>query len=476
MLRCHQSCVARIFEGSAGGERLHNIAPAHDRCSSLTRICNGMTEHEEVRHPEQVTRRQLLQLLGLGGVSTIGAACSAKSNSAKSDPELNKTPPDTQATSVVGAQSRSVPNDRVLVVIELRGGHDGFATLVPYSDDRFRKLRDPIWTDTKSLHLLDDRYGVPKGLAAIAAQLAFVEGVGVSKPDLSHFAMLQRWWQGDPDGNKGNGTGFLGRCCDMIAGDEPVTAVSLGGGSSPSLISRKATTVALPGIELVREFSMDRTEQRRLKGALKALTQSPSTANSAQPPDLMTIARKGLASSLDLGAMIDRIGGRQQPGYPDNDLARSLAMARQLVSLDAGIKVVHIPWGSFDSHTDQVRTHTDHMNRLGSSLRAFAKDIANAGLADRVLVATTSEFGRRPEANASGTDHGTASTMLMMGPLKTGRHGAPVDFRNRDEIGNVKATTSLSNYYGTLAQWIGVDPASVLSASAEPIAALNLRL
>jgi uncharacterized protein (DUF1501 family) len=103
------------------------------------------------------------------------------------------------------------------------------------------------------------------------------------------------------------------------------------------------------------------------------------------------------------------------------------------------------------------------MIQFGTALAAFLDDLADAGLADRVLVATTSEFGRRAEANGGGTDHGTASTMMLAGAVKPGRHGAPPDFARRDGDGNVKATTSMMDYYATLTDsWLGVPTSEVL--------------
>jgi uncharacterized protein (DUF1501 family) len=151
-----------------------------------------------------------------------------------------------------------------------------------------------------------------------------------------------------------------------------------------------------------------------------------------------------------------------------------LALTRQLISINAGIKIFHIPWGSFDTHTNEIGTHTDHMNRLGLALDAFAKDLEANELKDRVLLASTSEFGRRAEANQSGTDHGTASTMLLMGPVKAGRHGQAVNFKTLDDQGNVRATTAMTDYYATLASWIGVRPDDVLAKGSHTISTLGI--
>jgi uncharacterized protein (DUF1501 family) len=427
------------------------------------------------RRPLELNRRQLLQILGLGSLTAIGAACTQSSVAAPKKAAANAGgKPSAKAAAASAKTGSAVPNDRILVVLEMQGGNDGFAMLVPYGDDKFRKLRDRVWIDPKELHMLDDRYAIAKGLEPVANRLSFIEGVGVAKPDLSHFEMSQRWWHGDPGGAEGSLTGFLGRCCDVSAGKEPVTGVTLGGGSTPSLISAKATTVALPAIDLVRELSKDEEEQRRLKRVMATLARGDTrTFGGESTKQLMAIARSGLTSSLDLSTMVGRIG-EQPKEYPDSDIARSLAMTRQLISINAGIKVFHIPWGSLDTHTNQIGAHNDHMNRLGLALDAFAKDLEANGLKDRVLLASTSEFGRRAEASASGTDHGTASTMLMMGPVKAGRHGAPVNFKSLDEQGNVKATTNMADYYATLADWIGIRPDDVLPKGSHTISTLGI--
>lgn len=450
-----------------------------------------------VRQPIALSRRQLLQLLGLGGASSALGLAGCRSNSRDaaitsetsvvSASKTSSAKSTSKAAGTASAKAADTKNQRTLVVIELQGGHDGFAMLVPYGDGRFRKLRDRIWVDPKELHIVDDRYALAKGLAPVADQLAFIEGVGVAKPDLSHFAMLQRWWTGDPDGTLALNTGFLGRCCDVLAGSEPVTGMSIGGGSAPALITNKATTVSLPHLDAVRELMKEEPEQRRMREALRVVAHGSGGGSNggskgkdrdgigvADTDAWLTMARSGLRAALDLSGMVGQVSDLPK-SYPEgNDLAVSLGAIRQLISAGSGVKVFHVPWGSFDTHTNEVGTHTDHMNRLGIALAAFRDDLAAHGLSDRVLVATTSEFGRRPEANAGGTDHGTASSMLLMGPTRLGRHGKPVDFSRLDESGNVKATVSMADYQATLAQWLGARPSDVLASPGTVIDTLGL--
>jgi uncharacterized protein (DUF1501 family) len=363
---------------------------------------------------------------------------------------------------------------RVLVVIELQGGNDGFSMLVPTGDARFRSLRDRAWLDPKVLTRVDDRYSIAQGLAPIASRLSFVEGVGVPNPDLSHTAMMTRWWQGDAEGRTGDYTGFLGRLSDVLGGasGNPMTGIGLGGGTTPSLISNKPTTVALPALWTLGELVKD--QDTRMRPTLRALSNggSSSAGLDSVSGSLLDAARVGIRGGIDL---IEPLGGlaAKSTSYPDTALAASLSMARQLISLDVGARVLHIAWGAFDTHTGHQYSHPDQMRTLGAALAAFHADLSKYGLANRVMVATTSEFGRRPQANAGGTDHGTASTMLLMGPQKAGRHGQAPDFTKLDKSGNVAATVSMADYFASLASWLGV-PADAVLSSGSRLASLGI--
>src|SRR5262249_26320952 len=94
---------------------------------------------------------------------------------------------------------------------------------------------------------IDDRLGFHPGLAHTAdAGPAVIAGVGVDKPDLSHFEMLRRWWTADPDGADDPQAGFLGRLCDAI-GDTGAPAVggSPGSGPTPALTSERVVTLGM---------------------------------------------------------------------------------------------------------------------------------------------------------------------------------------------------------------------------------------
>ena len=142
-----------------------------------------------------------------------------------------------------------------------------------------------------------------------------------------------------------------------------------------------------------------------------------------------------------------------------------------MLAAGLGVRVVHVPFDAdFDTHEGHRDRHDELMRDLDASLDAFLTDLDAAGLADRVLVATTSEFGRRPEETGEGgLDHGTASTMLLAGPVDAARLGEPVDYGRLDDDGNVGATVSFDRYQATLAEWLGVPPGDVLDSAPEPL-------
>jgi uncharacterized protein (DUF1501 family) len=81
------------------------------------------------------------------------------------------------------------------------------------------------------------------------------------------------------------------------------------------------------------------------------------------------------------------------------------------------------------------------------------------------VIATYSEFGRRPRENQSGgTDHGTASSHFVMGgAVKGGLHGAAPDLAALDANGNLPFAVDFRGYYATLLErWWGIDSSRVL--------------
>ena len=127
--------------------------------------------------------------------------------------------------------------------------------------------------------------------------------------------------------------------------------------------------------------------------------------------------------------------------------------------------------GDYDTHQGEATRHPALMRDLDAGFDAFFGALDAAGVSDRAVVMTVSEFGRRPAENGSGTDHGTAAPQFLIGSsVKGGRYGAPPSLTQLDDHGNLVATTDFRSLYATALQdWLGVDAEPLIGRDFTPI-------
>ena len=155
-----------------------------------------------------------------------------------------------------------------------------------------------------------------------------------------------------------------------------------------------------------------------------------------------------------------------------NQLAAALQLAAELIVTGTGVKLLHVTLGGFDTHYTELNRHDDLMGYLDSAVSAFYQDLAAHSMADKVLIATWSEFGRRPKENASGgTDHGAAAPLLLIGdPVNGGLYGDEPSLTTLDSTGNLKyAVDFRSVYQEILSGHLGADSSKILGASFDKV-------
>jgi uncharacterized protein (DUF1501 family) len=163
------------------------------------------------------------------------------------------------------------------------------------------------------------------------------------------------------------------------------------------------------------------------------------------------------------------------PGFVSPVPYASDALARRLSSipamLQAGLPLravtVDAP-GDFDSHAGQAGSLADDVRTTCQAVLAFQRDLEARGLADRVLTLVWSEFGRRPEQNDTGTDHGAAGVGFVVGSRAKGRMlGEFPGLSTLDASDNLRSTFDFRALYcGLLEQWFGVDAAPIIPGAA----------
>jgi uncharacterized protein (DUF1501 family) len=433
--------------------------------------------------PLPMTRRDLLRYLGIaGGAAAIAgplAACGDERSARIVGGAPRAAPPGQVRRGAAPALSSGAAptapiadvSQRILVVIEMPGGNDGMSTVVPAGNGRYHDLRSATAIADDQLVWLDDTFAVPTQLGAVADRLGVVHGVGSPTPNLSHFEMMQRWWTGDPSGDRMPSTGFLGRLCDIVDdGSSPAAGVSFGSANSLALRSDRATTLCVPDLSSANVL-VGASDDDWLASAYQRAYAS-MVAESGDDAPMLALARRSGRETL---GFLDRAGtlgaDARNESYPTSTLGNRLELTARLLAADVGIRVFHVPMdGNFDTHDNHPGTHPGLMDELGTSLGAFLTDLDSQGLTERVLIATTSEFGRRAKDNgSSGLDHGAASVGLLAGAVSPQQYGEPSSLDRLDEEDNLVATTSLDDYYATLAQWLGVPVTDAVGASATPL-------
>jgi uncharacterized protein (DUF1501 family) len=364
---------------------------------------------------------------------------------------------------LMGAARAAAATDRVLVLVELKGGNDGLNTVVPYADPAYQVLRGPIAIPSQDVLRIDSKFGLHPQLEALVPvwekkELAIVHGVGYPQPNLSHFRSIEIWETASksqeylPDG-------WVARAMHAgLANKASFTAegVRIGAGGYGPLTGCRAVTLNDPA-----SF---------VKGA--ALLQAHDEA--ATNPALQHILRveRDIAHAAD--------GLRGQPFafntvFPDGAFGNAVRAAAQVVASQrdrGGVPAIVLSLGSFDTHQAQLGMHANLLKQLGEGLAALRTSLMEIGAWDRTMVMTFSEFGRRAKANQSnGTDHGTAAAhFLMGGAVRGGFFGRAPDLERLDAEQNLVHTTDFRQLYATIARdWWGVKPAAVVRGNFEPI-------
>jgi uncharacterized protein (DUF1501 family) len=195
---------------------------------------------------------------------------------------------------------------------------------------------------------------------------------------------------------------------------------------------------------------------------------------------MMGMVGSSWAQLLQLGATVNDQTRRENDQNNSmftkgGSLGRQLSVAADLIAADVGVRIVHARIGGFDTHENHLNRHSELMAEVDAAIDGFLQQIELDGEADRVLVATTSEFGRRVAENNQGLDHGAASVMLLAGAgVTAGRYGSAPSIDGLDENGNLKTEVQFDSYLATLAErWLGVEGASVLPNNPELLEVLR---
>jgi uncharacterized protein (DUF1501 family) len=135
-----------------------------------------------------------------------------------------------------------------------------------------------------------------------------------------------------------------------------------------------------------------------------------------------------------------------------------VSMAVKLLSSDLGVEIAFVSLGGFDNHAAQNSQHPKLLAQVDDAIERFMSDVAATGKAGDYLLMTFSEFGRRVEEDGStGTDHGTAAPLFVVGDaVAGGLYGEQPSLTALDKNKNLIRTVDYREVYSTvLDRWLG---------------------
>jgi uncharacterized protein (DUF1501 family) len=426
--------------------------PAHRACHDF-----HAAEAEVRRTGRGLTRRQL-----------IGAGLAVYAANAL---------PVTRVFDAAAADAAAAPDAPVLVSVFLPGGLDLLDSLVPLHDyGRYADLRPHLRVEGVpvsgaaglGMHpsLTTGIGGGIKGLYE-RGKVGLLPGIDYANPDLSHFHSRNFWETGMITHE--SVPGWLGRWVDKNGNrDNPLQGLSMGYSLSPVMRSGRAPVAAL-GSPSSAGFWLRDTWGEPFDAAMAAYGRMARRGPGSS----------GLRASRQAARFAKQVADRLAPyverdgrdplastvKYPDgSEFGERLRYLAAMIEKPLGIRVASVQAdGDFDTHDDQ-RELTTLLAEVSQALSAFQADLEARGVAGRVLTLVWSEFGRRPEENGSGTDHGAGGIAWVMGNrARPGVHSEYPNLRALDDHDNLRVTVDFRRVYASLIeQHLGTDAAAVI--------------
>ncbi len=353
-------------------------------------------------------------------------------------------------------------SERIVVLVELKGGNDGLNTVVPYTDPAYYQMRSAIAIKPEAVLRIDSRAGLHPELKALLPlweqnQLAIVQSVGYPQANLSHFRSIEIWETGSKaDEYLGNGWVTRGMQAGFAARSHYTTeGVLVGVNDFGPLAGARA--VALNNPEAF-------VNQARFASAQQAVGSAALQHVLRVEADISQAAQGLRADKFAFSTV-----------FPQGAFGNSVRAAAQVLASQrgkGGVPVMLLSLGSFDTHQNQLGTHANLLRQLAEGLAALQSAFTELGAWDRTLVMSFSEFGRRPrQNNSNGTDHGTlAPHFVAGGAVRGGLYGQAPDLTRLDATQNAAYSTDFRQLYATVAQqWWGVKPEAVVGTGFTPV-------
>jgi uncharacterized protein (DUF1501 family) len=349
----------------------------------------------------------------------------------------------------------ALPRQRLLVLVYLYGGNDGFNTWVPYTDRLYYRLRPTLAVPRDAVIRFTDHHGWHPEMRPLmapwqAGELAIVQGLGYAEATQQHYRDMEIAFTA-VDQEVAADEGWVARALAQA----PWKPQGLGGVGFDVLDVR--------GLDPMGPF-------RGEHGAAVQVHHASELLAKRRFADCDIVAN---AHAQPLLAGRAALPARElRTAFPADPFGEAMRAVVELAAADPALPVVHVALNgldgdkhnAFDTHWDQLRYHGAALKRLAEGLVALRAGLVEIGRWDDTLVATYDEFGRSPvENDKGGTHHGLGTTHLVMGGrVKGGLYGEAPPVQNLHQIGGPAPAVDTRCLWSTVAQdWWGLDAAAV---------------
>ncbi len=353
-------------------------------------------------------------------------------------------------------------NGKILVLLQMSGGNDGLNTVIPFEDNRYYNFRPQIGIRKEEAVRLTDSTGLNPAMSAFQGlyeegKLNIVQSVGYENHNRSHFRASDIWMSAS-HADQYIDNGWIGRYLDLVYPDSqkvpPKHPMAVQLGSVESMLLQSP----IGSMSVV--FENPNTFYQLISGTVTDDDVPEQTIAGAELAFLQQVSTQSVSYASTIKQAADK--AKNTVTYPKTNLGRQLAIVASLIAggLETPVYLANI--SGFDTHAKQLELHGNVLKQLSEAVAAFQQDIEQLGVADKVVLMTFSEFGRRVAENGSqGTDHGTAAPLFVIGKSLTGGIiGTNPDLGNLDRNGDLLHQFDYRQVYSTILQdHLGLDSA-----------------
>ncbi len=362
------------------------------------------------------------------------------------------------------ARITAANKDRICIILRLAGGNDGLNTVIPYTNQDYYTARAEgnIAIPAAQVVKLPDSntLGLHPALAPLLPlykekKMTIVQNVGYANQNLSHFRSTDIWLSGS-DADVYSNSGWFAKYLEQQYPDYPATlpndpfAIELGTYLSTTLIGKNNNMgVAVGASDFIPGLpNNDPTAQTHAGDEEEYVRQIMRQTN--------IFINSIIAATLKQTT--------NKVAYPaGNQLADGLKAISRIIAAGLTTQMYIINIGGYDTHSDQLNGQNNLHKQLADAVLAFQRDLEAFGTDKKVCLMTISEFGRRIVSNGTGTDHGSAAPMFVIGTgVKGGIIGTDPVLTDVEGPGNLKMKYDFRQIYASLlGQWYGASEAEI---------------